>query len=51
MNPLTIAAAIAVVGVVWSLIGRRTRRDADADADLGSVSTQWIVEHRTGRGQ
>jgi len=43
-----IVLAIAVVVAGLTLATSWLRRDHDVD--LGSVSDQWIAEHRTGQG-
>jgi len=47
MNPLiTLGLAVVVLIVFVMFRSRRDRR-----SDLGQVSSQWIMEHRSGSGQ
>ena len=50
MTALWILIAIAAVGAVVTLVIVRVR-DAGPHADLGTVSSQWISEHRLGSNQ
>jgi len=48
MSAVWVIAALGVAGAVVSLIAARIR--GDRLSDLGSVSSQWIAEHRLGPG-
>ena len=43
---IVIGAGVAIVALVFG----RTRRRNDGDANLGSVSSHWVAEHRLGSG-
>ena len=49
MNGLWLGIAIAAVGLIAAAV--MSLRRGDESASLGSVSTQWISEHRLGQGQ
>jgi hypothetical protein len=46
MNTLWILGGLAVVGAIFALARSWQRRGGDED--LGSVSHQWVAEHRLG---
>ena len=46
MNTLWILAILAVVGVIATLVLSWQRRSSNQD--LGTVSHQWVAEHRLG---
>ena len=48
VSPLTIGACVAAIAIVMAFLGMRSRRDRGAD--LGEVSNQWMMEHRSGSG-
>jgi hypothetical protein len=50
MTALWIVLALGVVGGVIGLLLARPR-DGSPHADLGTVSSQWISEHRLGANQ
>jgi len=50
MTALWILIALAAIGAVITLVVARVR-DAGPHADLGTVSSQWISEHRLGANQ
>ena len=43
---IVIGAGVALAALVFG----RTRRRNDGDANLGSVSSHWVAEHRLGSG-
>jgi hypothetical protein len=45
---LSVLGGVAVVGVVIALVAALRR---GPNSDLGSVSSQWISEHRLGSNQ
>jgi hypothetical protein len=49
VNPLWIAAGVAAVGAVIALFVALSR--SGPRSDLGTVSSQWISEHRLGSNQ
>ncbi|HEV8211372.1 MAG TPA: hypothetical protein VGP77_14680 [Vicinamibacterales bacterium] len=49
MNAVWIVVGLAAVGGVIALIASRPR--GGPHADLGTVSSQWISEHRLGANQ
>jgi hypothetical protein len=48
MNSVWVIAALGVAGAIVSLVVTRIR--GDRLSDLGTVSSQWIAEHRLGPG-
>jgi len=48
MNSVWVLAALGVAVAVVSLVATWIR--GDRPADMGSVSSQWIAEHRLGQG-
>ena len=46
MSPLWITAGVAAVGAVVALLAALSR--SATRSDLGTVSSQWISEHRLG---
>jgi len=48
MSPL-ISLGLATVALIVALVVFRSRRHRQAD--LGQVSSQWIMEHRAASGQ
>jgi len=49
VNAVWIVAGLAAAGAVIALIASRQR--GGPHADLGTVSSQWISEHRLGANQ
>ena len=49
MNAVWIVVGLAVVGAVIALVALRQR--GGPHGDLGTVSSQWISEHRLGSNQ
>lgn len=49
MSAVWIVAGLAAVGAVIALVASRQR--GGPHAELGSVSSQWISEHRLGSNQ
>jgi hypothetical protein len=49
-NPLAIGIGLVMIVVIMAMafVGFRSRRDRGAD--LGEVSSQWVMEHRMGPG-
>ena len=47
-SPLVIGAALTAIALVIAVALRRSRRDRRAD--LGEVSSQWVMEHRAASG-
>jgi hypothetical protein len=43
------AALMSLIGIVTVVRLSRPRRDDGGGSDLGSVSEQWISEHRAGQ--
>jgi hypothetical protein len=50
MTALYILIGLGAVGGVFALVVSRPR-DGGPHADLGTVSSQWISEHRLGANQ
>jgi len=48
MSSVWVIAALGVAGAILSLVVTRIR--GDRLSDLGTVSSQWIAEHRLGQG-
>lgn len=51
MIALWILLALGAVGGVVALLLMSRQRDGSPHADLGTVSSQWISEHRLGTNQ
>jgi len=49
MNTVWVVVGLCVAGAVLAIV--TSWRRGDRLADLGSVSHQWIAEHRLGSGQ
>ena len=49
INPFTIGAAVLTITLITAFVKLRPRRDRSAD--LGEVSSQWVMEHRSNAGQ
>jgi hypothetical protein len=49
MNAIFVVAGLAAVAVVIAFVASRQR--GGPHADLGTVSSQWISEHRLGQNQ
>ena len=49
MSAIWIIGGLAAIGAVIALIASRSR--GGPHADLGTVSSQWITEHRLGSNQ
>jgi hypothetical protein len=49
-NPLALGIGVVMIVVVTAMafVGLRSRRERGTD--LGEVSTQWVMEHRSGPG-
>lgn len=51
MSPIVIGVAILAVAALVTFIAVRLRRDpGERAADLGEVSSHWVMEHRAGSG-
>jgi hypothetical protein len=50
VSPLMIGVSVAAIALIMAFVGMRSRRRVGA-ADLGEVSNQWMMEHRSGAGQ
>jgi hypothetical protein len=48
VNSFVIATALVTIGLLVAFVALRWRREQPAD--LGEVSSQWIVEHRAAAG-
>jgi len=48
VNALVLSAGLVTLAVLMTVIVLRWRRGRGID--LGTVSTQWVVEHRMGPG-
>jgi hypothetical protein len=48
VNPLVISVALVVIALIMALVALRSRRDRQRD--LGEVSNQWVMEHRSASG-
>jgi len=49
VSPLTIGVGVAAIALIMAFVRMRSR--SDRGADLGEVSNQWMMEHRSGSGQ
>lgn len=48
VNPLTIGVALVAIALIAVYLILRSRRDRRGD--LGEVSSQWVMEHRSASG-
>ena len=48
VSPLGIGLAITIVALIVAFVALRARRERGAD--LGEVSSQWVMEHRSASG-
>ena len=51
MSAILVVVGIGAVGAVIAFIAARQRGGSGPHADLGTVSSQWISEHRLGQNQ
>lgn len=51
MNAVWILVGLGVIGGVIAFVASWQRTDSGPHADLGTVSSQWISEHRLGSNQ
>jgi len=49
VTPLAIGVGIVAIALIMAFVRLRSR--GDRGADLGEVSNQWMMEHRSGAGQ